>query len=609
MSVPMEKLKEKRKNKPSGEFSMIKDLFQLAGDRKPQLIKGTVLYVISSLFTAAPYFFLYLILIELFENSINTQNIIKLLVAIALCLLLQGIFLYWANLLTFITSYSLIGDLRLRLGNHIRQLPMGFFNSKQVGDLNVLVTDDMTKIENIPSWVYPKIISAIATPTFIAAFLFFIDWRLTLATLACVPFAILIYISSQKLLQKLTVLQKSATIEANSRMIEYIQGMGVIKSFNQTGAKFEKLEKAIDSYRQSNINFIIQLVIPAFAFAGVLELGLIVILAVGAYLLFGGAITVPILLLFLVLGLRFYAPLYGLLDFSALTRMMDAALVRVMDALKTPPLTEPQQERQLESFDLEFKNVSFSYENTPVLQDINFKVPEKSVTALVGSSGSGKTTITNLIARFWDVDKGEILVGGVNIKDLKTNQLLSNISMVFQEVYLFNDTIINNIKFGKPDATFEETIAAAKAAQCHEFIVKLPKGYETVIGEGGATLSGGEKQRIAIARAILKDAPIVLLDEATASVDPENELLIQKAINLLVESKTLIIIAHRLSTITSANQILVIDDGKIVEQGKHNELIANANGLYKRLWDSRQQARGWKVSQRELSKVISKPGF
>ena len=584
---------------------MIKELFQLAGKHKPQFIQGTVLYVISSLFAATLNFFLYLIIKELFENSIDTQKAVQFFVGISLCMLLQGIFLYWANNLTQIASSRMIADLRLRLGNHIRKLPMGFFKTNQVGDLNGLVSDDIKHIEPILSLVYPRTVGAIAIPIFIAAFLVFIDWRLTLATLAGVPIAILIYANSQKLLKNLTELQKRSLVEANSRTIEYIQGMTTIKSFNQTGSRFQKLEKALDGYKKANLDMVTQLVTPSIVFSLVLELGFVVILFVGLYLLFGGKLTVPIFLLFLILGLRLYEPLFSLFQFSAQTRIMDAALARVLNVLNTQSLPEPDREQQLKSFDIEFKNVSFSYENTPVLEHISFKVPERSVTALVGSSGSGKTTITNLVARFWDVNSGEIFIGGVNIKDMKTDELLSNISMVFQDVYLFNDSILNNIKFGKSDATFEETIASAKAAQCHEFIVKLPKGYETVIGEGGATLSGGEKQRIAIARAILKDAPIVLLDEATASVDPENEILIQKAIDLLVESKTLIIIAHQLSTITKADQILVIDKGKIVAQGKHDDLITNTDGLYRRLWNSRQQARSWKISARHLSVVNS----
>ncbi|MBW4677715.1 MAG: ABC transporter ATP-binding protein/permease [Desmonostoc geniculatum HA4340-LM1] len=582
---------------------MVENIFDLAGERKPLFIRGTVFHVIASMFAAAPYFFVYLVLKELFENSINLQKTLALIAAIAICILLQGLFLYLGSTLTFVNGCLMIGDLRLDLGNHIRKLPMGFFTSKQVGDLNVLMTEDLCKIEDIPSVVYPKMVSGILTPAFIGIFLFIIDWRLTLATLAGVPIAFAIYVGNQNLLKKLTRLQKKSLIEANSRMIEYIQGIPVLKAFNQTGVRFEKLEKALDSYKEANLNLVTQLATPTVAFSGFLELGFVVILIVGTYILFGGELTVSTFLLFLILGLRFYEPLSELFELSGMTRMMDVALERVIATLKEQPLTEPTEEQHLKSFDIEFRNVSFSYEKVPVLQSLNFQVPQKSVTALVGPSGSGKTTITNLIARFWDVDSGEILIGGVNIKNIKNDALLSKISIVFQNVYLFNDTILNNIKFGNPNATLEEVITSAKAAQCHDFIEKLPKGYDTVIGDGGASLSGGEKQRISIARAILKDAPIVLLDEATASVDPENELLLQKAINLLVESKTLIIIAHRLSTITSSDQILVINDGKIAEQGKHEELIKNGNGLYSKLWNYQQRARSWKLSMGELSKL------
>jgi ATP-binding cassette subfamily B protein len=582
---------------------MVKNIFDLADERKPLLIWGTVFHVIASMFAAAPYVFIYLILKELFENSIHPQKALVLIGGAAGCLLLQGLFLYWANSLTFVNGCLMIGDLRLELGNFIRKLPMGFFTSKQVGDLNVLMTEDLCKIEDIPSTVYPKIVTGLLTPAFISAFLFVIDWRLTLATLAGVPIAAAIYVGNQKLLQKLTKFQKKSVVEANSRMIEYIQGIPVLKAFNQTGAKFEKLEKALDSYKQANLNLVNQLAIPSVAFSGFLELGFVAIVCVGTYIIFSGKLTISTFLLFLVIGLRFYEPLSELFELSGMTRMMDVALERVMATLEEAPLPETTEQQQLKSFNIEFKNVSFSYDQVPVLRSISFNVSERSMTALVGPSGSGKTTITNLIARFWDVDSGEILIGGVNIKNLKTDELLSHISIVFQNVYLFNDTILNNIKFGKTNATLEEVIAATKAAQCHEFIENLPQGYETVIGEGGSTLSGGEKQRISIARAILKNAPIVLLDEATASVDPENEILLQKAINLLVESKTLIVIAHRLPTIISADQILVIDNGEILERGKHNELVKNADGLYSRLWNSQQKARGWKLNADRLSTV------
>ncbi|MGD2184347.1 ABC transporter ATP-binding protein [Lusitaniella coriacea] len=574
---------------------MLKNLFKIAGSYRPQLILGTILHVIASILAATPYGFLYLILRELLSESIDPQKLTILTIAIACCLLLQGIFLYSANYLTYLTSYRAIADLRLQLGDRIRQLPMGFFSARQIGDLNGLVSDDMRKIEPIPSWVYPKIVTAIAFPTTIAAFLAFIDWRLTLAMLAGVPIAVIIYISYQRSMRAIAKEQKTAIIEANSRIIEYIQGLAAIKACNQTGTRFAKLQNALQGYKQANLKMVSALTLPIVGFAGVLELGFVVIWAVGTHLFLHGEIEIVVFLLFLVLGLQFYTPMFGLMEFATMTRMMDAALDRVAEVLNLSPLPEPQQSPKLERFDIEFKSVSFSYEETPTLKNVSFTVPECSMTALVGASGSGKTTITNLIARFWDVEAGEICIGGHNIKNLRIDELLSHISIVFQDVYLFNDTIASNIRLGKPEATKEEVIAAARSACCHDFIQQLPDGYETQLGEGGATLSGGEKQRIAIARAILKDAPIVLLDEATASVDPENELLIQNAINALTASKTLIVIAHHLSTVAAAEQILVLDRGQIVERGDREELLA-FNGVYKRFWDAQQQVKGWKLT-------------
>ncbi|MEH2080298.1 MAG: ABC transporter ATP-binding protein [Nostoc sp.] len=578
---------------------MIKYLFLIAGKRKQQFIQGTVLYVIASLFAAIPYVFLYLILKELFEQSLNLEKIIIFTILIASCLFLQGITLYWANSINYPTSYRLIGDLRLCLGNHIRQLPMGFFVQRQIGDINAIVNQDMQNIESIPSKVYPKIVSAIAVPTFIATFLFFINWRMALATLPGLPLALSIFTNSQKLMKKLTNDQKRAQVEANSRIIEYIQGLGIIKAFNQTGTRFSKLQEALNDYKQTNLALVGKLIIPTVAFAGSLDLGFVIILSVGIYGLLGGQLNVPTFLLFLVLGLRFYAPIYELLELSAIMRLMDAALERVKNVLNTKLLPQSHQEKQISQFDIEFRNVCFSYEQKPVLQNVSFKIPEKTITALVGPSGAGKTTIANLISRFWDVDNGEVLLGGVNIKDLQTDQLLSYISMVFQDVYLFNNTIANNINIGNKNATLEEIITAAKAAQCHDFIEQLPNAYDTYLGEGGATLSVGQKQRIAIARAFLKNAPIVILDEATASVDPENQILIQQAIDSLVASKTLVIIAHQLSTIISADQILVLDQCQLIEQGQHNQLLA-LGGLYYRFWQKQQKTSSWKLNRSDF---------
>lgn len=587
---------------------MIKKLFEIAGKRKKKLIQGTILKVIESGFAGAPLIFLYLILNELFLKSINMHKVTLMVIGLVACFLLQAVFYYWADVVNQSAGLRILRDLRIRLGEHIRTLSMGFYSERQTGDLNTIINQDVKNIEPVPTMFYPKIVAAIALPGFIAIFLFFIDWRMALVTISVIPFALIVFNATQRLFKRLARVRAKAAAEANSRIIEYIQGIGVIKAFNQIGSRFKKFEGAMQDYKKTNVELVARLVFPFSAFAAILGLGFGIILAVGSYLLFGGEISLKIFLLFLVLGLRFYAPIQNIISYMGSIRIMSASMERIVEVLNRKALPEPDNGHRLSSFNIEFKNVSFKYEDTDVLKGISFTVSQNTITALVGPSGAGKTTIANLIARFWDIDEGEILIGGCNVKDLKTDRLLSYISMVFQEVYLFNDSIINNIKFGNKDATKEEVIASAKAAQCHEFIEKLPDGYDTIVGEGGATLSGGEKQRVAIARAILKKTPIVILDEATAYVDPENEILIQEAINSLVKSRTLIIIAHRLSTITSADQILVIDGGKVIEQGKHSELVSR-DGLYKRFWEKRQKERGWRIAQKQRDKGLLSTGI
>ena len=576
---------------------MIKKLYQLAGERRDGLNRGAVLTFIGAVFAASPLFFVYLTINEeLFAASINFQRVMLYVAGMAACFLLRWVFLHWSSRVLYEAGYGMITDLRIRLGEHIRKLPMGFFSERRAGDLNSVVNWDVTNIQSVPTYVFPRLIETVAVPAFIAAFLFFLDWRMALATLVVLPVAAVVMREAMKTLNRLAKVRAESSVEANSRMIEYVQGIQIAKAFNQTGSKLQRFEQALRHYKQTNIDLVVKLAFPLVGFVMTLELGFAIILPIGFYLFLGGSLMLKTLLIFLVLGLQLYNCIKNMVASLPELRIMDASLERIQAVLDEKPLPEPDDDPRLSRFDIEFKNVWFKYEDTDVLKGVNFSVSQNTITALVGPSGAGKTTIAHLIARFWDIDSGEILVGGRNIKDMKTDRLLSYIAMVFQDVYLFNDSIINNIRFGNKDATDEEVIAATKAAHCHEFIERLPDGYDTIIGEGGATLSGGEKQRISIARAILKDAPIVILDEATAYVDPENEILIQEAINSLVKSKTLIIIAHRLSTITTADQVLVIDQGRVIEQGKHSELVSDG-GLYSRFWEKRQKARGWKVAR------------
>jgi len=576
---------------------MIKKLYQLAGKRRNLLNRGAILTLIGAVFAASPLFFIYLTINEeLFAESINFQQVMLYVAGMAVCFLLRWVFLYWSNRVCCRAGYDILTDLRIRLGEHIRKLSMGFFSERRAGDLNSVVNWDTQNILYVPTRAFPRLIETVAIPVFIAAFLFYLDWRMALATLIVLPIAAVVMRAATKSLDRLARIRAESSVEANSRMIEYVQGIQVSKAFNQTGSKLQRFEQALRHYKQTNIDMVVKLAFPLVGFMTILELGFAVILPIGFYLFLGGSLMLKTLLIFLVLGLRLCEPIKNMVSYMPLWSIMDASLARIQAVLDEKPLPEPDDDPQLSRFDIEFRDVWFKYEDADVLKGVNFSVPQNTITALVGPSGAGKTTIAHLIARFWDVDSGEILVGGRNIKDMKTDRLLSYMAMVFQDVYLFNDSIINNIRFGNKDATEEEVIAAAKAAHCHEFIDKLPDGYNTIIGEGGATLSGGERQRISIARAILKDAPLVILDEATAFVDPENEILIQKAINSLVKSKTLVVIAHRLSTIAAADQIMVIDDGKVIEQGKHLELVSQ-DGLYNRFWEKRQKARGWKLTK------------
>ncbi|MEM9818913.1 MAG: ABC transporter ATP-binding protein, partial [Cyanobacteria bacterium P01_D01_bin.6] len=380
----------------------------------------------------------------------------------------------------------------------------------------------------------------------------------------------------------------------NARLVEYIQGIAVIRAFNLSGDRLQQFRTGLRQYRTASLDTVTQLTPAIVLFLSVLELGFALLLVVGAAFFVNGSLTGENFLFFMVLGLAFYMPLMAMADMSELYRIMQNCVRNLNEFLQAPLLPTASKPQPLRDTAIEFKNVSFSYGGEAVLDQVNFQIPPSSMTALVGPSGSGKTTITNLIARFWDVKAGAVMLGGVDVRQIPTNTLLAQMTMVFQDVYLFNDTIFENVRFGNPNASEAQVMAAAQAAQCHEFITRLPEGYQTIVGEGGGTLSGGEKQRISIARAMLKDAPIVLLDEATASIDPENERLIQQAIQALSAEKTLIVIAHRLTTIAAADQILVLDQGRVVEHGQHPELVKQ-EGLYARLWDVKTQSHGWKI--------------
>lgn len=496
---------------------------------------------------------------------------------------------YRAN---FRGAYEMSASGRLSLAEHLRKLSLGFLSRRDPGDLSSMLVTDFMMAETGISHHLPQLKGAIVMPVLAFASLIWIDWRMAVSMFAALPFAMLVLWASTKAQRSLSGRQIQAKINAGNRLEEYLQGIRVMKAYNLIGDRFVRLRDAFAELRRACIRQ--EALLGPFVLLSItlVRAGLTMMVLCGTYLLLGGKLSILVFVLFLVVGSRVFDPLTSALTNFTEFRYFSIAGGRILSLMNEPEMKGEQQSPA--AGDIRFEHVSFAYQDKEVLHDINITLPKNSLTALVGPSGSGKSTVMKLCARFYDPQKGCIFFNGVPMNEINPESLMSHISMVFQDVYLFQDTIRNNIRFGKTDATEEEIIAAAKKACCHDFIMRLPKGYDTLVGEGGCTLSGGEKQRVSIARAILKDAPIILLDEATASLDPENELEVQKAIDSLIKGRTVIAIAHRLKTIKDADQIIVLDNGRIKEEGTHDDLVRN-EGLYAHLWNIQESISGWKL--------------
>lgn len=484
---------------------------------------------------------------------------------------------------------------RIEMGEHLRKLSMGFFSARDAGDLSTVLLRDYTEIETFAQQILPQVATILIRFSLAVIVLSAFDVRMMLSVFIVIPLALPFAFMSMKKMEKEGALLQSSQQKASSGILEYVGGIRTLKAFNMSGDHFETLKETLDKQRKAAIAIETRAAAPVSMIGRfILNCGIGLVMFVGSVLMMSGRLEVFYYIAFLLLTLTIYDPVLSLFTFIAdLTRTTRSGK-RIKALFEEKPLPESDNGIKPAGTLIEFKDVSFGYGNKEVLHHIDLSFPEKSVTALVGPSGSGKSTITRLIARFWDADSGEITIGGVPVRNITTEELLGNISMVFQDVYLFRDTIETNIKMGRSSATHEEVVEAAKKAACHDFIMSLPNGYDTMVGEGGSTLSGGEKQRISIARALLKDAPVILLDEATSSLDPENEVLIQQAISALVEDKTVIVIAHRLQSVSNADQIVVLDDGHIAEQGDHDTLLEKG-GIYAKLWNEQNHAGSWRI--------------
>ncbi|MBC8544866.1 ABC transporter ATP-binding protein [Bianquea renquensis] len=491
-------------------------------------------------------------------------------------------------------SFAMCADKRLEIGEHMKHVPMGYFSENRLGEIAAAVTTTLGDIENNAVTVLEKVAGGFIHAIVIIIWLLFYEWHIGLLSLAGLVISLLVYDGIQKAGNRLSPRRQAAQASLVTGILEYIQGMGVVKAFGLGETSGKAVHTAIEESASANIHLESTFSSLTGIYQTVFKLIRAAILVVVPYLLSRGEITPVNCLLLLVSSFMIYSSVEMVGSMTSIARVIDASLDRLDKVMDAPVMDERGSDITPEHFDIELNHVSFAYGQENVIQDVSMQIPERTTCAIIGPSGSGKTTLASLVARFWDVQEGSIRVGGHDVKEYTCDSLLRNFSIVFQNVYLFEDTIENNIKFGCPDATHEMVVEAAKKACCHDFITAFPDGYKTLVGEGGASLSGGERQRISIARAILKDAPIVILDEATASVDPENERELQLAIAELTKDKTILMIAHRLSTIRGADQILVLDKGRIVQRGTHQELIQQ-QGIYRRFVNIKEQAIGWKL--------------
>ena len=492
-------------------------------------------------------------------------------------------------------GYDACAFKRIEIAEHLRYLPMGYFNANSIGEISSVTTNTMESLGDVATRVVMLTTQGILETAMIVLMILLFDWRIGLISAA----GVVVFFGINSIMQKAGKKESERKVvcdtELVSQIMEYIQGISEVKSYNLIGAQTKRLNDANDACAKTNIKMELVFVPYHFLQNAVTKIIGAVIIGCSAYFYISGTLSVLYAIGMTISAFLLYSSLETAGNFSSLLHVVNVCVDKANAILALDTMDIDGRDVKPENHDIVLSNVTFSYDKRKIIDGISLSIPEKTTTAIVGPSGGGKSTLCNLIARFWDVDSGAVTLGGVNVKDYSMNSLMSNFAFVFQTVYLFADTIENNIKFGRPEATHEEVVKAAKKACCHEFISKLPDGYNTVIGEGGATLSGGEKQRISIARAIMKDAPVIILDEATANVDPENEKELVEAVDALTKEKTIIMIAHRLKTVRHADQIVVVDQGQIVQKGTHEELMQQ-EGIYRRFVDSREQAVSWKIA-------------
>ncbi|GAB7016686.1 ABC transporter ATP-binding protein [Methanogenium cariaci] len=571
-------------------------LIELAGHKKGKLTGAVVLATLGTLLGFVPFVVIYLVAVALLTPPIEEAYIWNLALIALGATIARFVMVYFSLILSHMAAFEILFGIKRSLVDKLGRLPLGYLSTRTSGGVKKIISEDVDRIELFIAHHVPDVVSGVVLPIVTVIFLFTIDWRLALAALIPIPLA---FIAMSRAYQESASKSMKGYYDALEKMngiiIEYVRGMPVVKVFNQTARSFSRLQDSVYGYRDY-VNRWTREVAPAFTAFGVcINLPILFILPPGIWFYITGSLELPVLILFLILGVGYMYGMMKMMMFAGFWRQINEGVERIDAILNEPDLPSPQNPKIPDEYSVRFNEVKFAYGKNPVLTGVSFDAPAGTVTALVGPSGAGKSTAAQLIPRFWDVDAGSISIGGVDIREIDPEKLMDMVSFVFQDLFMFHDTIEENIRMGNAQVAKEEVIAAARAAQADDFIRSLPDGYDTITGSGGTYLSGGEQQRIILARAILKNAPIIVLDEATAFADPENESRIQEAFSHLMREKTVIIIAHRLSTIADANQIVVIDDGRVAECGHHEELLEK-DGLYARMWNAHISARTWRLS-------------
>ena len=582
-------------------ITLIRRILNVSGQYKRRIQAAFVFSFLKSVLAKAPIGIAFLVLSAFYRGTMTAEMCLAAGAGMITCVLLQVIFQHAADRLQSAAGFMVLADKRMELGRHLRKMPMGYFTEGNIGKISSVLSTDMVFIEENSMTALADMMSYIFAEAIMIMFLLFFNVWLGIAGILII---LLILLAAKKMNRESmedSDIRQEQSENLTEAVLDFVEGIGIAKSYNLLGEKSKELTANFRKNCRTNMDFEKNHAPWQRRLNLIYGLGAVAIMILSLYLTAAGQMDVTYLIGIMLFVFDLFGPVKALYSQSTRLTVMNSCLDRMEEVFQEAELPDEGSQRIPEDAagvpEIEFRHVHFAYGEKEVLHDISFSVKRNTMTALVGPSGGGKSTIASLLTRFWDVKSGQVLVRGEDIRDVPLHDLMDHISMVFQRVYLFQDTVYNNISMGRPDASREEVVEAAKKARCYDFIMKLPDGFDTVIGEGGATLSGGEQQRVSIARCILKDAPIIILDEATASVDADNESCIQEAISELCRGKTLLVIAHRLNTIRHADEILVIADGKITERGTHEELMRQ-HGVYESFVTVRENSRGWNRRRR-----------